>query len=329
MWLNFTGSKAIIFAPMAGISDSPSRKIAKEFDVDVVVSELISAEGLIRDCSRTWHLAQFDNSERPIGLQIFGARPESMALAASKLATLEPDFIDINFGCPAPKIVGKNGGSSILKDLGLLKTIVQNVVNAVTLPVTVKMRAGWDKSDLTYIEAGKIIEDCGAAAITLHPRTKVQGFSGKSEWKMITELKQAVKIPVIGNGDISTPEDAARMFAETECDAVMIGRAAMGNPWIFSRTKHYLTTGQILPEPGAANKIDMALKHYDMMIEYYGLPSAVFKMRSQFCYYLRGLPGSAEIKPIIMRLLSPDEIKDTLLKYRDTLGKNSDIRIPA
>ncbi len=315
---------------MAGVSDSPARKIAKEFDTDIVVSELISAEGIIRDCHRTWELARFDNPERPIGLQIFGARPESMAAAAAKLESLSPEFVDINFGCPAPKIVGKNGGSSILKNLGLLKTIVHDVVKAVSLPVTVKMRAGWDLSDLTYIEAGKIIEDCGATAITLHPRTKVQGFSGKSEWSMITELKQAVKIPVIGNGDILEPEDAARMFDETGCDAVMIGRAAMGNPWIFSRTKHYLSTGQILPEPSTTDKIDLAIRHYDMMIDYYGLPAAVYKMRSQICYYLRGLPGNAEIKPVIMRLLAPDDIKDALRRYRDSLESiNPDIRIPA
>jgi tRNA-dihydrouridine synthase B len=272
-------------------------------------------------------LAKFDNSERPIGLQIFGARPAAMAEAAAKLASLNPDFIDINFGCPAPKIVGKNGGSSILKDLPLFKKIVSDVVRAVSIPVTVKMRAGWDMSELTYIEAGKIVEDCGVAAIALHPRTKTQGFSGKSDWKMIAELKQAVKIPVIGNGDINTPEDAARMFEETGCDAVMIGRAAMGNPWIFSRTKQYLLTGQIPHEPSPAEKINMALRLYDSMIEYYGVQSAIYKMRSQLCYYLRGLPGSSEIKPVMMRLLSVDEVRDNLLKYRDSLDDNVDVRV--
>jgi tRNA-dihydrouridine synthase B len=184
-------------------------------------------------------------------------------------------------------------------------------------------------NDLTYIEAGKIIEDCGATAITLHARTKTQGFSGKSEWKMIAELKQTVKIPVIGNGDIFTPEDAASMFEQTGCDAVMIGRAAMGNPWIFSRTKHYLQTGQLLPEPGANDKISMAIMLYDRMIDYYGQPAAIYKMRSQLCYYLRGLPGSSEIKPIMMRLLSLDDIKDTLHRYRDSLDANCNLRISA
>jgi tRNA-dihydrouridine synthase B len=329
MLSNFTGSKAIIFAPMAGISDSPSRKIAKEFDVDIVISELISAEGIIRDCRRTWHLAAFDNSERPIGLQIFGARPSAMAEAAGRLSSLEPDFIDINFGCPAPKIVGKNGGSSILKDLPLLKTIVSEVVKAVSIPITVKMRAGWDSSELTYIEAGKIAEDCGVAAITLHPRTKSQGFSGKSEWSMIAELKQALKIPVIGNGDIFTPEDAATMFEQTGCDGVMIGRGAMGNPWIFSRTKQYIQSGILAPEPAPADKINMALRLYDMMVEFYGLPGAIFRMRSQLCYYLKGLPGSSEIKPIMMRLLSLDEIREILYRYRDSLEAGRDIKISA
>ena len=327
--LNFTGSKAIIFAPMAGITDSPSRKLAKEFDADIVVSELISAEGLIRNCGRTWHLAKFDNSERPIGLQIFGASPSAMAEAAARLELLLPDFIDINFGCPAPKIVGKNGGSSILKDLPLFKAIIRDVVNAVSIPVTVKMRAGWDLKDLTYIEAGRIAEDCGVAAITLHPRTKTQGFSGKSEWSMIAELKQALKIPVIGNGDIFTPQDAAALFEQTGCDAVMIGRGAMGNPWIFSRTKQLIHAGMLTPEPSAADKINFAIRLYDMMIEFYGLPGAIYKMRSQLCYYLKGLPGSSEIKPIMMRLLSIEDIKETLYRYRDSLETANDIKISA
>ena len=328
---NFKDLKAIIFAPIAGFSDSPTRTIAKEFGADIVISELISSEGIIRNCQRTLKLAEFDNSQHPIGLQIFGARPESMALAAAKLATLSPDFIDINFGCPARKIVGKNGGSSVLRDLTLLRDIVRQVVNAVSLPVTVKMRAGWDLDELTYLNAGKIIEDCGAAAITLHARTKAQGYSGKADWKMIAQLKNAVKIPVIGNGDISEPADARRMFDETGCDCVMVGRAALGNPWIFSRIKHHLNTGKIAPEPSVSERIEVAIRHYDSMIAHYGLPGAIYKMRAHICWYLRGLPASAELKTAIIRLLSLSEIKDALYRYRDSLETphNPEMKISA
>jgi tRNA-dihydrouridine synthase B len=318
MMVNFKGQKTIIFAPLAGISDSPARLIAREFGSDIVISGLISAEGLIRGCRKTWELADFRNSERPVGLQLFGANPESMARAAADLARLAPDFIDINFGCPARKIVDKNGGSSVLRDLELLKNIVVGVVQAVDIPVTVKMRAGWDDSELIFLQAGEIVENAGAAAVTIHPRTKIQGFSGTADWSRIKELKARLSIPVIGNGDINSPEDAKRMFDETGCDSIMIGRAAVGNPWIFKQVKGYLENGQLLPKPEPHEKIELALRHFDMMVEYYGLPRAIFKMRSQLCWYLRGLPKSSEIKTAINKLLSPSQIKDLLYSYRDS-----------
>lgn len=322
MELNFKNSKYVIYAPMAGISDSPGRKIAKSFGAQIVVSGLISAEAIIRNSNRTFDLARFDNMERPIGLQIFGARPRAMAQAAQILTKLEPDFIDINFGCPATKVVGKNGGSSILKDLDLLKDIVSSVIKAVDLPVTVKMRAGWDSDSLSFLEAGKIIEESGAVAVTLHPRTKMQAYSGQADWNLISELKQALSIPVIGNGDIFSPQGAKRMFDETACDAIMIGRGSLGNPWLFKRVRHYLENDEILPEPTIEERLDTALLYFNMMVEYYGQPLGVYKMRSQFCWYLRGLPNSAEIKTKINRLLSPIDIKDLLYSYRDWLGKD-------
>jgi tRNA-dihydrouridine synthase B len=323
MWLNFTESKPILFAPMAGISDSPARRLAMRFGADMTISELISSEGIIRGCPRTWKLAEFDGSERPIGLQIFGARPESMAKAARQLSELKPDSININFGCPARKIVGKNGGSSILRNLALLKDIVTAVVKAVDIPVTAKMRSGWDSNELTYLEAGKIIEEAGAVGVVIHPRTRTQGFSGHSDWQVIKALKDNLKIKVIGNGDISTPEDARRMIDETDCDGIMIGRGAIANPWIFKRIKHYLTTGQIIPAPAARKRVELAIEHLGMEIDYYGLPHAVFRMRSQFCYYLRGLPGNSDIRITINRLLDPDEIKKLLFEYVDRLESES------
>jgi tRNA-dihydrouridine synthase B len=293
----------------------------------MTVSELISSEGLIRGCRRTWELTRFDNSERPIGLQIFGARPEVMAEAAAKLEYLKPDFIDLNFGCPARKIVGKNGGSSILRDPDLLGDIVAAVVKAVDLPVTAKMRSGWNVDELTYLQAGKIIEQAGGAAITIHPRTKEQGFSGQADWSIIKSLKENVNIPVIGNGDISNPEDPGRMFEETGCDAVMVGRGAICNPWIFKRIKHHLETGQILLEPSPGERIDLALKHLEMAIEYYGSSRAVYMMRGQLSHYLRGLQGNAEIKKEINRLLHPSEMRELLINYKDSLESQNQFEL--
>jgi nifR3 family TIM-barrel protein len=317
---------------MAGISDSPARRLARQFGADGTVTELIATEGLIRKCQRTLQLTHFDDCERPLGIQIFGANPDHMMEAAKIVEAMNPDFIDINFGCPARKIVERNGGSSILRDLHLLEKIVSGVVNAVRLPVTVKTRSGWDSTSLVYLKAGKIAEDCGASAIAFHPRTKEQYFGGAADWSQIARLKENLRIPVIGNGDVYSPEDAKRMFDETGCDAVMIGRGAMGNPWIFSRTKHYLDTGELLPEPPWRQRIEMALEHLDMMIAYYGMPRGVFRMRSQFCHYLRGFPGSAPIREAVNRLLSVDEIRALLRGYVDRLESRQfepDIRMSA
>lgn len=310
----------IIYAPLAGISDSPSRKIAVRFGADMTISELISSEGAVRSSYRTLTLAKFDNSERPIGLQIFGANPEIMAKAARILSSsFKPDFIDINFGCPARKVVGKNGGSSILQDLKLLKEIVYNVVKAVDIPVTVKMRSGWDSQKLTYLEAGKIVEDCGAAAVTLHPRTRMQKFSGEADWSQISELKRSLNIPVIGNGDIKEVSDVVKMFDYTGCDGIMIGRASIGNPWIFRRAKEFIKTGKILPQPTASEKIELALEHFEMSVEEFGAPHGVYKMRSRFIWYLKGLPGASNIRSKINQSLSIEEIKDLLFAYKENL----------
>jgi nifR3 family TIM-barrel protein len=316
---NFTVSKAIIYAPLAGISDSPTRRLAVRFGADMTVSELISSEGVIRKGKRTLELARFDDSERPIGLQLFGANPDSMAEAAKILSSFDPDLIDLNFGCPVRKVVGKNGGSSILKNLGLFREIVIKVVKSVDLPVTVKMRSGWDSRNLTYIEAGKIAEDCGAAAVTLHPRTRAQGFSGRADWSQISELKNEIKIPVIGNGDIKDVTDAKMMFDQTGCDGIMLGRVSIGNPWIFGRIKEYLKTGEIPPEPTIAERLKIALEHFDMTLDEFGIPRGIYKMRSRFAWYLKGLPGASNIRARINRSRSVEETKKVILDYADEL----------
>jgi nifR3 family TIM-barrel protein len=323
---NFKESKAVIYAPLAGISDSPSRKIARRFGADITVSELISAEGVIRNGKGTLDLARFDDDERPFGLQLFGNNPESMALAAKRLSELDPDFIDINFGCPARKIVSKNGGSSILKDLKLMEMIISKMVNTINIPVTVKIRSGWKEKTPVYLEAGRIIQDCGASAVTLHPRYTTQGFDGKADWSQISEMKQALAIPVIGNGDISTPEDAKRMFDQTGCDAIMIGRASIGNPWIFQGVKEYLSAGNILPPPTARQRIELALEHLKMNIDYYGLPAGIYKMRSRFCWYIKGLPEASRIRGRLVRMESQSEIRDLLYKYLEEMEDQYDSR---
>lgn len=325
MTLNFKESGAVVYAPMAGISDSPSRRIARRFGADITVSELVSSEGVVRNSKKTIDLGRFKQDERPFGIQIFGASPETMTSAARTLAEFAPDFIDINFGCPVRKVVGKNGGSSILRDLPLMGRIIAGVVQAVDVPVTVKIRSGWQENNPVFVEAGRVAQDSGASAVALHPRFRTQGFDGRAEWSHIGELKQALDIPVIGNGDVFCPEDAGRMFDETGCDAIMVGRASIGNPWIFERIKSFLKTGAYPPEPGPRQRIELALEHFALNIEYYGLPTAVYRMRSGFCRYIKGLPGAGLIRSRIIRLESPSEIKELLYKYLDDLETRPDV----
>ena len=317
--LNFNLSKTIIYAPLAGISDSPARRIAKDHGADITVSELISAEGLVAGGKRTFDLTKFTDFERPFGLQLFGAKPDKMAEGAKILAEMKPDFIDINFGCPAKKVVGKNGGSSILRDLKLFENIILGIVNAVNIPVTIKMRSGWDDDTLTYIEAGKIAEDCGVRAITLHPRTRAQRFGGQSDWTHIAELKEALNIPVIGNGDVRNPIDAKNMFDQTSCDAVMIGRGSFGNPWIFENVKEYLKSGNLLPDPTPREKIELAIKHFEMNIEHYDHPYGMYRMRRNFCWYIKSLQHASNARSELMKLTEADEIKEFFNKYLETI----------
>jgi len=321
---NFKGSMAVISAPVAGVSDSPTRRIAREFGADISVSELISADGIVRKSRKTLRLAHFDNSERPFGIQLFGANPDVMAEAARMVEELEPDFIDLNFGCPVKKIVDKNGGSSVLRNLNLLKEITGKVIKAVEIPVTLKIRSGWDNQSLVYLEVGKIAEDRGAAAITLHPRTRVQSFSGEADWTQIRRLKESITIPVIGNGDIFTAGDAARMFSRTGCDAIMIGRGSFGNPWIFSQIKRHLEKGEPPAQPTASERISTAIRHFQLSIRHFGLPLGVYKMRSRFGWYIKGLPQASRMRAGLVRMLSPEEIIRSLREYLDYILNNKD-----
>jgi tRNA-dihydrouridine synthase B len=219
-------------------------------------------------------------------------------------------------------VIGKNGGSAVLKDLKLLEKIVKKVVEASDIPVTVKMRSGWDAKSLVYLQSGKISQDCGAAAVTLHPRTRTQGFSGEADWTQIAELKNELDIPVIGNGDIRNVTDARRMFDQTGCDGIMLGRASMGNPWIFNRIKEYLKTGEIPPEPSIRERVELALEHFEMTLAHYGTPRGIYKMRSRFIWYLKGFPGASAVRANINRLEDVNEIKELLLNYVEGISKN-------
>jgi tRNA-dihydrouridine synthase B len=321
MLTNFKISGAVILAPAAGVTDSITRQIARECGADITVSELVSAEGLIRDHNKTKELLGFTQAERPIGLQLFGANPDHMAEAAIYAASLGPDFVDLNFGCPAKKVVGKNGGSSLLLNLPIIEEIISKVVKAVFIPITIKYRSGWDEKHIVAVEVAQIAESSGASAVCLHPRTRTQGFSGKADWSLVCKVKQAVKIPVIGSGDIDSPEKAKQMFEETGCDAIMICRASFGNPWIFSRTRHYLSTGILLAEPTAAERITMAIRHLRLSIEHYGNPRGIFNMRNKLAWYLHGLTGATRIRSELMKLTDENQIVALLSNYAAAIGK--------
>ena len=305
-----------MLAPAAGVTDSITRQIAKKWGADATMSELISAEGLIRDCGKTNALIEFDQSERPFGIQIFGAEADRMAQAAAMASKLEPDFIDLNFGCPVKKVINKNGGSSLLRNLVELENIVKRVAQAVDLPVTIKYRSGWDSDSIVAIEVAKIAEDNGLAAVCLHPRTRMQGFSGQADWSLIKAVKQAVKIPVIGSGDIDSPQKAKQMFDETGCDAIMIGRASFGNPWIFKSVKHYLADGELLPYPTIDIRINTAIEHLRSSIRKFGPSAGLFRMRGQLCWYIKGLPGASALRSKLVLLPTEKEVIDLLDKFK-------------
>jgi tRNA-dihydrouridine synthase B len=294
------GDRPLVLAPLEEITDGPFRRLARRFGADLVYTEFISADGLVHGAVRAERKLVFSEQERPIAIQIVGSRVEAVVAAARSADAAAPDMIDLNFGCPARKVAGKGGGAGLLRTPDLLEEMTREVVRATSRPVTAKVRLGWDSDSINVVEIAQRIERAGARAIAVHARTRSQGFSGRADWSWIERVKQAVTIPVIGNGDVACPEDAARMFAETGCDAVMIGRAAMGNPWIFRDTRIYLQTGARPAPPDASERVAVLLEHLRDAAQQKGEPRAVIEMRKHYRGYLRGLPGAARLRAALM-----------------------------
>lgn len=289
----------LVLAPMAGITDFPFRKICRELGAGLVFSEMVSVEALIREHRRTHGMLHTDPAERPVAFQIFGSKPESMAEAADIVSRGEVDFIDINMGCPVPKIIKSGAGSALLRDIGLAKEIMRAVVGASKVPVTVKIRLGWDAKNFIAVELAKAAETAGIAAVTVHGRTKVQGFSGHADWSMIKLVKNSVSIPVIGNGDVKSARDAKRIMDETGCDGVMIGRAIQGYPWIFREAGAFLKTGEMPPPATMEEREDVMQRHLADMVSLVGEKIGVREMRKHLCWYTKGLPDGADFRALI------------------------------
>ncbi len=309
----------IILAPMAGVTDYPFRVLCKEMGAGIVYSEFVSAEGVIRENTKTLDMIHFEDVERPIGIQIFGNSPKVMSEAAQFISNkFKPDILDINYGCPVPKITKKGGGSAALKDLCLMDEITSAVIESIPscIPVTVKMRAGWDNNSIVVPKIGERLEKIGVKAITLHPRTTKQRYNGKAEWKYIKQLKKACNIPVIGNGDVKTVDDMFRMFDETGCDAVMIGRAAQGNPWFFKEAVTKIKGLNSYSSPSLIDIVKLCSRHFDLLIKNKGQRTGSNLMRKHFANYIKGFPKAAIFRKALVTASDTIEMKKTLKNFK-------------
>jgi len=307
----------IFLAPMAGITDMPFRILCKEQGCGLVYSEMVSAKGMHYNDEKSTKLTETDVRERPAFVQIFGSDPDILADTAEKLNSSEAAAIDINMGCPTPKITKNGEGSALMLKPALVGEIVRAVSGATKKPVTVKLRKGWDESHINAVEIAQIAERNGASAVAVHGRTREQFYCGKADWDIIKKVKEAVSVPVIGNGDVKSPEDVACILEYTGCDAVMVGRGAQGDPWIFKRILHYMKTGEILPGPTVDEKKEMMLRHLNMMQELKGVHIAVREMRKHIAWYIKGMHNAAHIREKIFMTESIDEIISLLMELRE------------
>src|SRR5947209_3029506 len=295
----FSNRFPLYLAPMAGVSDKIFRQLCKEFGADVLTTEFVSAEGIFRRNERTHEYLDFDEVERPVGVQLFGADPAHMAEASRQVVDwVRPDFIDLNFGCPVNKVVCKNGGSALLKDCPTLANVAESVVRAVApLPATAKIRIGWDSDSVNAVRVAKVLEECGIAALTVHGRTRAQGYSGAADWNVIGEVAAAVSIPVIGNGDLATASDVAKRKRETGIVGAMIGRAAMSTPWIFRETKAYLENESMVDPPTLEERWKVILRHCELHVQNWGVEEpAIRSMRSRLMSYSKSMPEAKRLR---------------------------------
>ncbi len=314
------GDFPLLLAPMEDVSDPPFRALCKEQGADVVYTEFISSEGLIRDATKSIQKLDIYESERPVGIQIFGANLESMLKTVAIVERSKPDFIDINYGCPVKKVVSKGAGAGILKDIPLMVKLTEAMVNHTKIPITVKTRLGWDEDSIQIIEVAERLQDVGAKAIAIHGRTRAQMYKGLAKWEPIADVKNnpRMHIPVFGNGDVDSPEKALLMRDKYGLDGAMIGRASIGNPWFFAQVKHFFKTGEHLTPPSIPERIEMAKRHLEMAIKWKGEHAGLFETRRHYTNYFKGIPHFKEYR---LRMVTSDSKEEVFKVFEEVLDK--------